>query len=114
MLFGIPALSLVGIPPLSGFWAKLLVLQEALGRGRYAWAAVALGVSLLTLYSVMKLWLEAFWKPHPEAGWRPAPARLGPAWVATGLLGVVTLAIGLAPQALLAYAQAAAAALGSR
>lgn len=114
VLFGVPALSLVGIPPLSGFWAKLLVLQEALGQGRYAWAAVALGVSLLTLYSMMKLWLEAFWKPHPQAGWRPASARLWPAWVATGLLGVLTLAIGLAPQTLLAYAQAAAAALGSR
>jgi multicomponent Na+:H+ antiporter subunit D len=66
VLFAVPALSLVGVPPLSGFWAKVLVLQEALAQGRYAWTVVALGVSVLTLYSMLKIWLEAFWKPHPS------------------------------------------------
>ncbi|MFN2375347.1 MAG: complex I subunit 5 family protein [Candidatus Binatia bacterium] len=114
VLFAVPALSLVGIPPLSGFWAKVLVLQEGLAQGRVVWTAVALLVSVLTLYSMMKIWLEAFWKPHPEAGWQPANARLAPAWAAIAALAAVTLAIGLGPQALLAYASSAASALGQR
>ncbi|TSE23866.1 Na(+)/H(+) antiporter subunit D [Tepidimonas sediminis] len=113
VLFLVPALSLVGIPPLSGFWSKLWVLQEALAQGRLVWTAVALLVSVLTLYSMMKIWMEAFWKPHPQPGWQPPrDARLGPAWAATLVLALITLAIGLWPQGLLDYALAAAGTLG--
>lgn len=119
LLFAVPALSLVGVPPLSGFWAKLLVLQAAFEQGRYLWGALALLVSVLTLYSMMKIWLEAFWKPHPQAGvdgaaWQPRQAALGPAWMATVGLAAITLAIGLAPHPLIAFAQEAAATLGRR
>ena len=119
LLFAVPALSLVGIPPLSGFWAKLLVLQEAFAQERFVWAALGLLVGVLTLYSMMKIWLEAFWKRHPEAGdadlgWQPRRVALVPAWLATCLLAAVTLAIGLAPQTLIEYAQDAAATLGRR
>jgi multicomponent Na+:H+ antiporter subunit D len=117
VLFAVMALSLVGIPPLSGFWAKLLVLQAAFAQERFAWATLGLLVSVLTLYSMMKIWLEAFWKPHPNAGdadaaWQPRHVGLAPAWLATVLLAAVTLAIGLAPQTLIEFAQDAAATLG--
>ena len=113
LLFLVPALSLVGIPPLSGFWAKLLVLQEALAQGRVAWTVVALAVSVLTLYSMMKIWMQAFWKPHPDPQWRPdTSARVAPGWVACLLLAAITLAIGLNPQWLIDYSQAAALQLG--
>jgi multicomponent Na+:H+ antiporter subunit D len=113
LLFLVPALSLVGIPPLSGFWAKLLVLQEALDQGRYVWTAVALLVSVLTLYSMMKIWMQAFWKAHPDDSWQlPQRTRLGPAWLASGTLAAITLYISLNPQALLSYSQAAARTLG--
>jgi multicomponent Na+:H+ antiporter subunit D len=113
VLFAIPALSLVGIPPLSGFWAKLMVLQEALAQERWTWTAVALAVSVLTLYSMMKIWMEAFWKKHPDAGWTlPHDTRLAPAWAATAGLAALTLTIGLNPQPLAEYALAAARALG--
>ena len=115
ILFLVPALSLVGIPPFSGFWAKLMILQEAIGQGRVVWTAVALGVSVLTLYSMMKIWMEAFWKSHPDASWTPPThARVAPAWIATLGLAAVTLAISFNPQALVTYAQAAAATLGGR
>ena len=61
LLFAVPALSLLGVPPLSGFWARLLVLQEAFAQERYAWGALGFIVSSLTLYSMMKIWIEAFW-----------------------------------------------------
>jgi multicomponent Na+:H+ antiporter subunit D len=114
LLFAVPALALVGIPPLSGFWAKLMVIQSALGAGRIVWAVLALLVSVLTLYSMMKLWMEGFWKPHPQAGWQPARARLWPAWLASLGLAAVTLGIGVTPQALVAYSQAAAQSLAPR
>jgi multicomponent Na+:H+ antiporter subunit D len=113
VLFAIPALSLVGIPPLSGFWAKYLVLFEAIGQGRIVWTVIALLVSVLTLYSMMKIWLEAFWRPHPAADWTvPRDARLAPAIAATVGLAAITLWIGTQPEALVAYARAAAAAMG--
>lgn len=118
LLFAVPALSLVGVPPLSGFWAKLLVLQEAFAQERYAWGALGLIVSALTLYSMMKIWIEAFWKPHPGAdprgAWQPRRVSLAAAWLATGALAGVTLAIGLAPQPLIEFARDAAATLGRR
>jgi len=112
VLFLIPALSLVGIPPLSGFWAKLLILQEAIAQGRVAWTAVALLVSALTLYSMVKIWMEGFWSPHPDPQWRLPRARLWPAYAATLSLAAVTVWISLDPQPLLNYAQAAARTLG--
>lgn len=113
LLFAIPALSLVGLPPLSGFWAKLLVLREALAQQQLALAMVALAVGLLTLYSMLKIWLEAFWKPHPDPNWSPpSHAGLTPAYLATGLLAAVTLALGVMPEPVLQLAERAVEALG--
>jgi len=115
VLFLVPALSLVGIPPLSGFWSKLLILQEAIAQGHLVWTLVALLVSVLTLYSMMKIWMEAFWKPHPDADWQcPTQTRLWPAWLATVGLAALTVAISLFPQVLLDYSLAAAQSLGVR
>ena len=66
VLFLIPALSLAGIPPLSGFWAKFFVVKAALEIQEYLFVIVALVVGLLTLYSMMKIWNEAFWKKEPK------------------------------------------------
>ncbi len=65
VLFLIPALSLGGIPPLSGFWAKLGLLRAGLEIEQYAIVFVALAVSILTLFSMTKIWAEAFWKNSP-------------------------------------------------
>jgi len=114
LLFLISALSLVGIPPLSGFWSKVLVLQEALAQGQYVWTFVALLVSLLTLYSMVKIWMEAFWKPHPNKNWvLPHNTRLAPAYATTLGLTALMLLISLNPQPLIEYAQAAALSLGA-
>jgi multicomponent Na+:H+ antiporter subunit D len=66
VLFFIPAFSLAGVPPLSGFWAKLILIRAGLEIQSYAVAATAAVVGLLTLYSMTKIWGEAFWKPKPE------------------------------------------------
>lgn len=114
-LFLVTALSLVGIPPLSGFWAKFLVVRETLLAGRYIWAALALGVGALTLYSMLKIWIEAFWRSHPREDWLPpGDTRLAPAFaVAFGLLGI-TVAFGLWPEPVLRFTAAAAVLLHER
>ena len=109
-LFLIPAFSLGGLPPLSGFWAKLILVKASLDLEAYAVAALVLAVGLLTLFSMSKIWAEAFWKPHP-AGSLPASLSLGQATLLLGpiaALAMLTVGIGLWPTPLLALAQRAA------
>jgi multicomponent Na+:H+ antiporter subunit D len=65
ILFGIAAMSLAGIPPFSGFLAKLALVEAGLEVDHLVIVLVALGVSLMTLYSMLKIWNAAFWKPLP-------------------------------------------------
>lgn len=67
ILFILSAMSLAGVPPLSGFFAKLTLIIAGLRQEAWGIVAVALGVSLLTLYSMTKIWTYVFWKPAPEA-----------------------------------------------
>ncbi len=71
VLFLVPAMSLAGVPPLSGFWAKFIVIKSSLDAGHVTLAVVALVVGLLTLYSMLKIWNEAFWKAPPDASGDP-------------------------------------------
>jgi multicomponent Na+:H+ antiporter subunit D len=66
VLFLIPALSLAGIPPLSGFWSKFFVVKAGLDIGENIVVVIALLVGLLTLYSMTKIWNEAFFKEDPR------------------------------------------------
>ena len=66
VLFLLPALSLAGIPPLSGFLAKLGLLQAGLADGgglAVAGVVAAVATSLLTLYAMGRAWTETFWGP---------------------------------------------------
>jgi multicomponent Na+:H+ antiporter subunit D len=108
-LFLIPAMSLAGIPPLSGFWAKLLVIDASVRHGDLWLAAIALFVGLMTLFSMSKIWIEAFWRPAAgRAARRPVPAAM---LAAIGLLAGVTVAISAWPEPFIAYAHHAARAL---
>ncbi|MEM1184459.1 MAG: proton-conducting transporter membrane subunit [Planctomycetota bacterium] len=67
VLFLIPALSLSGIPILSGFWSKLTLVRGGLEAETWGIVATSLCVSILTLYSMTKIWAEAFWKNDPRS-----------------------------------------------
>ncbi|SHI19285.1 Na+/H+ antiporter subunit D [Ferrimonas marina] len=71
LLFLIPAFSLAGFPPLSGFWGKFLVIKASLQTEQFLLAGTALAVGLLTLFSMTKIWHEAFWKPAPVSEGEP-------------------------------------------
>lgn len=113
VLFIVPAFSLAGFPPLSGFWAKLILIKAGFDAGAYAIVGVALVVGLLTLFSMTKIWNGAFWKPLADGlAVRPASAP-GVALMASpvAVLAVLTLAIGLWAEPFLVFAEAAAASL---
>jgi multicomponent Na+:H+ antiporter subunit D len=64
-LFFISAFALAGMPPLSGFWSKLVLVKAGLEAGSFGIVATALVVSILTTYSMTKIWNEVFWKDAP-------------------------------------------------
>ncbi|TVP52376.1 MAG: Na+/H+ antiporter subunit D [Halomonadaceae bacterium] len=66
VLFLIQALALAGIPPLFGFFAKFAVIRAGIEAGEFVVAGVGLLVGLLTLYSMIKIWAEVFWKKVPD------------------------------------------------
>ena len=69
LMFALSALSLAGLPPFSGFVAKLALIQEGVAQGRGVIVAVSLAVSLLTLFSMTKIWAAAFWgEPKVSTG----------------------------------------------
>lgn len=68
LLFLIPALSLAGVPPLAGFWAKLLLVQAALDVNGYLLTLAILGTGFLLLYAMGRVWAAVFWSPHPARG----------------------------------------------
>ena len=79
-LFLIPAASLAGIPPLSGFWAKLAVIRAAVAAEAWVVLAAALAAGMLTLLSMVKIWNEAFWKAAPTERAIPCRRPIGAAW----------------------------------
>jgi multicomponent Na+:H+ antiporter subunit D len=60
-LFLLSALALAGVPPLSGFVGKILILQGGIEQGHYVMAVIGLLTSLLVLYSVLKIFVQSFW-----------------------------------------------------
>ncbi len=90
-LFFAGAIAMVGLPPLSGFLGKLLVLDAAYGTDLMVWIwVIVLSASLISLVGFARAGSVVFWKAHslesPEmAAPAPRPATLSYAAVG-GLL----------------------------
>jgi multicomponent Na+:H+ antiporter subunit D len=115
ILFLVPALSLAGLPPLSGFFGKLFLIKAGLDVESYAIVVTALVVSFFTLYSMTKIWTHAFWAETDRgelnaASVAEAPGRVGfAAMLAPAvLLALLTLCIGFGAGWVLELADAAA------
>ncbi|SEO12118.1 multisubunit sodium/proton antiporter, MrpD subunit [Paracoccus alcaliphilus] len=108
ILFLIPAFSLAGFPPLSGFWAKYVLVKASLDLGQWLAAGVALLTGLLTIFSMTKIWAEVFWKAHPE-GYQPRLSQIPPRarlllLSPVAALALMTVLIGLFPQPFVDFA----------
>lgn len=108
----VPALNLVGFPPLTGFLGKLGLAEASAYAGtKLAWILLAAGLvaSLLTLYVVIKIWIQAFWQGRDSthesaeaenettfdtrAAVKSVPRGV---WAATGFLTAVSIGIAVA------------------
>ncbi len=107
-LFFVPAFSLGGIPPLSGFFAKFVLIRAAADEREFVALAFALGVGLLTLLSMTKIFVEAFLKPAPEEPASPPGKANGWHYAPIAGMAVLTLVIGFAAEPFLSAADEAA------
>jgi len=113
--FLLQALSLAGVPPLSGFWGKYLIfvegikLAESVGPHYYFLVGAGVIAGILTLYSMLKIWNEAFWKPVPDGGQPRVEDRR---WVGmAGIIGffcLLSLGIGLGAEGVFQLSRQAA------
>lgn len=107
VLFLFQALSLAGVPPSSGFWGKYLIVVVGLEKGEYWLVGASLLASVLTVFSMVKIWNGAFW----TASEVPVETR-GRRWRAmTAVVAVLTgvsLAIGLGAEGFVRIAKRAA------
>jgi len=62
VLIAIVLFSLVGVPPLSGFWPKISLFEAGFANNNYWYIGALTFGSLITLIIVSKIWAEAFWK----------------------------------------------------
>ena len=70
LLYLVPALNLGGIPPLSGFLGKVMLIQAGAEDGSWlAWVLIggAVVTSLLTLYAMMSVWSQGFLRDRADA-----------------------------------------------
>lgn len=65
-LAAIALFSLVGIPPLSGFWPKIQFFGESLKAGEYFLLGTFIVASFVTLFVIARMWSEVFWKESPK------------------------------------------------
>jgi multicomponent Na+:H+ antiporter subunit D len=95
-LFVIPAFALAGIPPLSGFFAKFILIKAGFEDGHFIITGIAVLTGLLTLYSMIKIWNEAFLKKEPENSKRAELKKPGFVDLLPSIiLGTFTIAMGL-------------------
>ena len=88
--FGLAGLSLVGLPPSSGFAGKWMLLSASLAQGQWWWVAVILVGSLLAAAYVMRVLTHAFTRVPDATTPNPIPPVME--WTA---LALAVLAVGL-------------------
>ena len=109
VLFIIPAFALAGIPPISGFFAKFILVKAGIESGQYLITAVAILTGLLTLYSMIKIWNEAFLKKG-ESDRKTKKLTLAEA-LPSVILGLISILMGIFAAPVFDFASEAAEAL---
>ena len=104
-LFLPAALSLAGFPPFSGFVGKLALVEAGFNVQTWIIVGISLVASLLTVFSMTKIWGGVFWgKPSPGT---PRPLARGMIGATAGLI-LVSIVLAVGAQPLLEYAERAA------
>jgi multicomponent Na+:H+ antiporter subunit D len=98
VLFALPALSIAGLPPFSGFVGKFALVGSGIESDEWAIVAVSLLVSLLTMYVMVRIWSGVFWG-EPEdpaiAAWIESDESTVPRLMTGSASAVVALSVAL-------------------
>ena len=98
VLFALPALSIAGLPPFSGFVGKFALVGSGIESDEWAIVAVSLLVSLLTMYVMVRIWSGVFWG-EPEdpaiAAWIESDDSTVPRLMTGSASAVVALSVAL-------------------
>jgi len=88
------ALSIAGVPPLNGFWSKLIIIIALIQAGHPVFALIAVLASVLTLWYYLLMQRKAFFGKLNEK-W--AAVKEAPFWMtaATVLLALLCVGIGI-------------------
>lgn len=91
--------SLAGIPPLAGFFAKFYLFAAALADGPVLWLVIlAIALNAVSLYYYLIVLKHVFVRPAPDNLRTPAP---GASAIVALVLALAVIALGLAPNILL-------------
>lgn len=112
-LFFLVAMSLAGVPPLSGFFGKLMLLLAAAELKNYWIIFCAMAVGVLTLFSMIKIFMYAYWgtAPHkylPAEGFGTRGKAYARTLLPVGMLAALTLLMGIFAQPILTLCSEAA------
>lgn len=111
-LFFLAAMSLAGVPPLSGFFGKLMLLLAAADLSRYWMIFCAMAAGVLTLFSMVKIFMYVYWGEAPP--YKPAPGfeRKGSLYLRSlapiVILSALTVLMGVCAQPILSLCTEAA------
>jgi multicomponent Na+:H+ antiporter subunit D len=95
MIFLLAGFSLAGLPPLSGFFAKVGLFRATLEAEAWVTLVVLAIASFFTLASMLKVWRLAFHGDAPSSGeGRPSGSRLSPLWMLVGVSIVLAVMAG--------------------
>lgn len=106
-MFFVVLCSLAGIPPLSGFVGKVLVGQGAIETSSYVLLALAFFSSIVVLYSLLRIFLNAIFGETIISKEDEVPLKKG-LLIPIVLLGVGTISLGLGAEVLADYVSNAA------
>ena len=93
-------LSLAGMPPLGGFFAKFMIFRGAIQEGHVLAAVLGILTSVASLYYYLRVVVQMFMSPANEGVKGEEPAHCQYAWASSLLIyaaGLGTLLLGLVP-----------------
>lgn len=90
----IGSLSIAGVPPLAGFWSKLIIIIALFQARQYGFALVAVLASIVTLWYYLLIQRQAFFGKLNET-WKNI--KEAPFWMSasTLILGLICIAVGI-------------------
>jgi multicomponent Na+:H+ antiporter subunit D len=98
VLFALPALSIAGLPPFSGFVGKFALVSAGIESEDWVIVAVSLLVSLMTVYVMVRIWSNVFWgEPEDPAivEWISSDQSRVPRLMTAAASAVVVLSVAL-------------------